>query len=102
MRLWSSVLLRRLELVSVFPLTATASGNLNALTLRALATRPRKAWPSLAPTPDPRPAIACTDRGSPTPPPRLSRGDCRGRSILLTINRTDQATTRERGGRWRE
>lgn len=82
MRLWSSVLLRRLELVSVFPLTATASGNLNALTLRALATRPRKAWPSLAPTPDPRPAIACTDRGSPTPPLR----DCRGETVAGVVS----------------
>lgn len=33
---------------------------------------------------------------------RVSRGDCRGRSILQTINRTDQATIRERVGRWRE
>jgi hypothetical protein len=79
-RLWSFAL-HRLELVSVFPLTATASGNLNALTLRALATRPRKAWPSLAPTPAPRPAIACTDRGSPTP-----LRDCRGETVAGVVS----------------
>lgn len=64
----------RLELISVLPLTATHSGNLNALPLRALATRPRKAWPSPAPKPDPQPAIACTDRGSPRTPSETVAG----------------------------
>ena len=73
-----------------------------ATTLRALATYPRKAWPTRAPMPDPRPAIVCTDRGSPEQPLR----DCRGQTVAgvvsqLTIIRTDQATDREARGRWR-
>jgi hypothetical protein len=43
------------------------------LPLPGLATCPHNAWPSLAPMPDPRPAIVCTNRGSPE---QLLR-DCR-------------------------
>ena len=89
MRLWSSVLLRRLELVSVCPLLTTTSGNQPCPHWQPARVRPgllSRLRPTLG-----RQSLAPIAE-APSHPPRLSRGDCRGRSILLTTDRTDQAT----------
>jgi hypothetical protein len=83
--------------------SAIITANAGNLTLPELATSPaqRLAFSRAYARPS-APNRLHRSRKPQAPPPRLSRGDCRGRSILLTTNRTDQATTRERGGRWRE